>query len=144
MFEKINRLIDNTLGLDIDDVMFEALQDRELQESLIELNKQNLRLGFDAEGRQLNEENPYSERYEEIKGSDTVDLNDSGRFYGTFGIRVSRGGFEITGDTDLYGPDFTDRYGKILGFDGKRLEPVRELILPYLIKYINQKINEGI
>ena len=64
------------------------------------------------------------------KGSDRIDLHDTGEFWESFFVKVDNNGIDIEADTIKDGEDLRDSWGEnIIGLTEKSLEIVRDKIL---------------
>lgn len=144
VMDKLKRFLERFKKLQIDSIMKNILDRREIQMLILEYNKQQLREGKDIEGRSLSSINPYEESYADLQNSTTVDLNVTGKFYDTFDVRVYDNGFEIIADTDLYGVDFRKVYGNILGLDDRNLNKLEDILKPHVIEEIRKYLKDDI
>jgi len=147
--DKIFNLIDNfkkaISDSGIDAMMTDILSRPEVRDYIVSLNHLQLKQGTDSEGTELSRYRPYSQSYARYKGSNTVDLYVTGKFYDTFRLNVINDGFEIVADTKIYGKDFKDIYGKnIIGLSVESLEDLRNYLKPIIFSYIKQKITNDL
>jgi len=120
-----------------DFILFNVVKIQKVQEKIIELNHKQLLNGINSDNISLSSIKSYSQSYAEIKGSNTVNLFQSGDFYDTFYVDNKIGGFEIKANTTLYGYDFKDVYGdKIIGLTEESKEELADYIKPYIKQFV--------
>lgn len=117
-FEPIKRLAKNFRNLDLDRIVSVILQDKEVQNFIIELNTQGqLFEGIDSLGVSLKSIGgsyaPFTIEEKKKKGqpTDRVTLFSTGKFYKTFEVNVFSKSFEIEADTIKGGEDLQDSWG---------------------------------
>ncbi len=105
-----DRLLKNIDRLDLNDIFFEIWQRTDIQRLIIELNtegqptSQLFELGEDSEGDTLGAYSPFNPKSQFF---DTINLKETGIFYGSFRVQPTRKGFSITanpirGDSNLF------------------------------------------
>jgi hypothetical protein len=118
-------------------ILFNVVKNKKVQEKIIELNRKQLLQGINSENITLASIKPYSESYAQFKGSNVVNLFESGDFYNSFYVVNKIGGFEIKANTTLYGYDFKDVYGdKILGLTDDSKKELEDFIKPYIKQFV--------
>ena len=121
--ERLKRLANNIINLDLDRIVNIILSDRDVQDFIINLNTEGqLFKGIDSLGVSLDSiGGDYAASTKARKGrkgqpTDRVTLKDSGDFYKTFDIDVFAKGFTIEADTIKSGQDLEGRWGdKLVG-----------------------------
>ena len=136
----MNRLIqiaNNAKALNEKKILFEVYSDDYIQDVIIDLNRigQLFKKGVD-----INEEviGRYSQTTEllnpEKRAGTPYTLKDTGEFYRTFNIKVTKdGSFTINADTIKEDKDLLE-YGDILGLTKPSLNELIEEILPFFIE----------
>lgn len=152
MFGKLQRLIDNVQNLNVNEVMYSAMQDKVLQSQVLDLNTKNqlYEQGVDALGNSLGEyatatiygTSNFAGKIEKGQRYDHITLNDTGRFYDSFRFVNEADGFTITADsiTDE-GTDLTKQYGnKIIGLTSESKAILVEEVKPHVIEVVRKEI----
>ena len=103
-------MVKNIDSLDVNDIFFQIWNRSDIQTLIIELNtegqptSQLFELGEDSEGDTLG---PYSPFNPKSQFFDTINLKETGIFYGSFRVQPTSRGFSITanpirGDSNLF------------------------------------------
>jgi hypothetical protein len=125
--------------LDADDVFVFVFSRNEVLTFVEQLNKAQLRSGFDSEGTSLKSISDYSPTYRALKtrrgvSKDVVDLNFTGKFYDTIQAKYESGNLIIQGDTIKDGQDLQNRWGnKLIGISAENVETLREYIIRFVV-----------
>jgi hypothetical protein len=125
--------------LDLNDVFVFVFSREEVLNFVEQLNKEQLRSGFDSEGTSLKSISDYSPSYRTLKtrrgvSKDVVDLNFSGKFYDTIQAKYESGNLIIQGDTIKDGQDLQSRWGnKLIGISAENIETLREYIIRFVV-----------
>jgi hypothetical protein len=125
--------------LDADDVFVFVFSRNEVLTFVEQLNKSQLRSGFDSEGTSLKSISDYSPTYRALKtrrgvSKDVVDLNFTGKFYDTIQAKYESGNLIIQGDTIKDGQDLQNRWGnKLIGISAENIETLREYIIRFVV-----------
>jgi hypothetical protein len=125
--------------LDPNDVFVFVFSREEVLNFVEQLNKEQLRSGFDSEGTSLKSISDYSPSYRTLKtrrgvSKDVVDLNFSGKFYDTIQAKYESGNLIIQGDTIKDGQDLQSRWGnKLIGISAENIETLREYIIRFVV-----------
>jgi hypothetical protein len=125
--------------LDADDVFVFVFSRNEVLTFVEQLNKAQLRSGFDSEGTSLKSISDYSPTYRALKtrrgvSKDVVDLNFTGKFYDTIQAKYESGNLIIQGDTIKDGQDLQNRWGnKLIGISAENIETLREYIIRFVV-----------
>jgi hypothetical protein len=125
--------------LDADDVFVFVFSRNEVLTFVEQLNKSQLRSGFDSEGTSLKSISDYSPTYRALKtrrgvSKDVVDLNFTGKFYDTIQAKYESGNLIIQGDTIKDGQDLQNRWGnKLIGISAENVETLREYIIRFVV-----------
>ena len=140
----------------------EIFKNNRVQEEVIRLNQEQLQAGVDSNNEVIITKTAEYERKGKVyamqtiqikkeKGqpTDVVTLKDTGDFYNSFRVKITKLGYEITADfkaktiKDSILENFDSYYrDTILGLDNESLaELVYETILPRLTKMIREKLN---
>ena len=125
--------------LDANDVFVFVFSREEVLTFVEQLNKAQLRSGFDSEGTSLKSISDYSPKYRALKtrrgvSKDVVDLNFTGKFYETIQAKYESGNLIIQGDTIKGGQDLQNRWGdKLIGISAENVETLREYIIRFVV-----------
>ena len=125
--------------LDPNDVFIFVFSREEVLTFVEQLNKEQLRSGFDSEGTSLKSISDYSPSYRTLKtrrgvSKDVVDLNFSGKFYDTIQAKYESGNLIIQGDTIKDGKDLQGRWGnKLIGISAENIEKIREYVIRFVV-----------
>jgi hypothetical protein len=125
--------------LDPNDVFVFVFSREEVLNFVEQLNKEQLRSGFDSEGTSLKSISDYSPSYRTLKtrrgvSKDVVDLNFSGKFYDTIQAKYESGNLIIQGDTIKDGQDLQGRWGnKLIGISAENIETIREYVIRFVV-----------
>ena len=125
--------------LDPNDVFIFVFSREEVLTFVEQLNKEQLRSGFDSEGTSLKSISDYSPSYRTLKtrrgvSKDVVDLNFSGKFYDTIQAKYESGNLIIQGDTIKDGQDLQGRWGnKLIGISAENIETIREYVIRFVV-----------
>lgn len=146
-FEDLIKLFD----IDIEALMDEVVKESRVQESMIDLNQEQLQDGIDALGQTIvtiggSPYRPMTVIIKRAKGQPTnkVTLYDTGEFYDTFKVRFVHGGYEITADfakgNDSILDNFSSQYDFLGLTDETLAEFVYEIFLPRFTKLLLSKL----
>ena len=137
-------------GLDVNQMLSEIWQKREIQDYIIALNQdaQLFDQGITSDGSSLGTYSPFTIAKKESEGKFVpadfhIMLFDEGDFYDSFNIRVTSNGFLIVADAIKEdGTDLVQEYGRILGLTDESIQELRAVIQDELKQYIEQKLQE--
>ena len=149
-FKEVSRLFD----FDIFSLIDEIFKKKQIQDTMIEFNQDQLQAGMDALGQTINTigGNPYrvfTIRIKRKEGkpmspADKVTLYDTGDFYKTFAVRILNNGYEIIANFIKSDGDIRDNLPgefDILGLDDESAtELVMEHVYPLLAQAIKKKL----
>lgn len=151
----IEIMLNNIKSLDVGTVFKEVIEFNE--DFIIDLNKgdQLYNDGLDAEGNELKRlGNPFTNsgyapitvKIKKAKGQKTanITLEDSGKFYRSFRLKVTKGSFTIIANTKKDETDLIDEWGPILGLTNENVQLLNEKILQEVINLTKQKIFQSI
>ncbi len=154
MLDKLLRVLNNAINLDIDSIMFKIYFDNEIENFIITSNRiDQLSEGLDTEGQIIG---VYSAKTEEINygqtftfGGLTVEkiagepynLLDTGQFFNSIKLGVLKDGFVIYGNDIKDGKSLSDRFDtELLGLTQENKNELAEKIIPHLIGEIRKEI----
>jgi len=143
--EELIDILEKFTKLDSDKLLFKVYEQSGFQRFVIDLNTEDqLRLGLDAEGNLLRDyaSEEYSFFKESISGRKApfgiVDLFVSGKLYRTWKMNPLKDGFELIAQTDLYGRDFNDIYGGVIGISDENIENLITFVEEDLLNMLNK------
>ena len=153
--ERLFKVLDNALKLDIDKLMRKIYADKELQILILDpnRNRQLFQQGVNAEGKTLASiGGPYTtatiEGTSQFEGkrskglpTDHITLFDEGDFYATFRFLIEKDGFEILADPQKDETNLFDRWGKeILGLNEDSIAILQAIVRERLIPLIRASL----
>jgi hypothetical protein len=148
-FKPITQKIAALQRLNETKALHDLLRDKELQEYVFDLNRQNQLFdeGINSEGEALKliggDYSKKTKRIKSDKGQPTnrVTLKDTGEFYSSFALRNTRDGFEIVADTIKDDQDLRTRWGnEILGLTSDSTGELAFRLVPLIQDYIRKKL----
>lgn len=153
--ERLFKVLDNALKLDIDKLMQEVYSDKELQEFILDLNRrrQLFQRGIDSKGSKLGVYAPLTEKLSEgitfsfqgegktkVAGGD-IFLFDTGDFYESFKIVIEKTAIEITADPQKEDTNLFDKYGPdIVGLTEDSIAILQAIVRERLIPLIRASL----
>ena len=144
-FERTKRLFNALSKLDETKIINSILRDKGFQKFIISLN-QNDQLfdeGIDSDGNSLGRYADFTIELKKEAGQrfDHITLLDTGKFYKSFKITVSKGGFFIDADPVKEKSNLFDNFGEeILGLTKENLQIVIDAIREKILAEIRLQI----
>lgn len=130
-FEDLRKLFD----INIESLMDEVIKESRVQESMIDLNQEQLQSGIDALGQTIvtiggSPYRPMTVVIKRAKGQPTnkVTLYDTGKFYDTFRVRFVQDGYEITANFQKGSESILDNFSSQYDFTGLTDETLAEFV----------------
>ena len=148
MFERLRKVLQIIISLDVDDVMFAILSKSDVKQFIIILNTdEQLFKGIDSTDTTLEsiggDYTPLTKDLKVLKGLpiDRVTLFDEGDFYDSFIVIPDKTGFTIEADTLKAGYDLQERWGfNLIGLTDESKNELVEVIKNEIVDYIFKKI----
>jgi len=151
MTQRLRQVLENLLKIDPNQVLDQILARPEFRDFILDLVRQRqlFEKGEDGLGRKLRSEfaiggkvyATFTEILKEAKNqpTDRVTLKDTGAFYRSFRLKITRTFFEIDADTRKADGDLADTWGEaILGLQDESLQMlidrIRNEMAPIIIK----------
>ena len=143
--DRVKRFLDKVMALDEDKILTVILSDKELQKLIIDLNteEQLYHFGIDSLGRSLGSYSPFTEQIKRAKGQrvDHITLKDTGEFYRSFKVTVTKTAVVITADPNKEDSNLFDDFGvEIVGLT----EESREFVINVIQNSFISKTKESI
>ncbi len=120
--------------------------DKEVQNEIIRINteEQLYEQGVDSLGRQLGDYSIFTVSLKRSEGQryDHVTLKDTGDFYDSFTVRVTRDGWEQDADdTSKYDEPLFEVWGvDVLGITDENLKYIQRMIIDNYIEYVKREL----
>lgn len=148
MFERLRKVLQIIISLDVDDVMFAILSKSDVKQFIVILNTdEQLFKGIDSTDDTLEsiggDYTPLTKDLKVLKGLpiDRVTLFDEGDFYDSFIVIPDKTGFTIEADTLKAGYDLQERWGfNLIGLTDESKNELVEVIKDEIVEYLFKKI----
>ena len=148
MFERLRKVLQIIISLDVNDVMFAILSKSDVKQLIIILNTdEQLFKGIDSTDTTLEsiggEYAPSTKDLKVLKGLpiDRVTLFDEGDFYDSFTVIPDKTGFTIEADTLKGSYDLQNDWGfNLIGLTDESKNELVEVIKDEIVDYIFKKI----
>jgi hypothetical protein len=143
--EPIVRLNKLFSSLKSDAIWFNVV-DQEVKDMIIQMNTEDQleEQGIDSLGRSLGDYSPYTIIEKQLKGQryDHITLKDTGAFYDSWVVTVSRDAITIDADdTSLYDQPLFQVWGEdVLGLTDENMDILRAVIADKYIEYIYEQL----
>lgn len=154
MFEQLKRLAENTINLNATELTVSVFAIPEIKQFIIRLNRiEQLYLqGLDVSDNVIG---TYSYTTSLLAGEDSFIFNgivshkgfgepytlyDTGVFYESFKVIVSKDGFTISANTSKEDGDLVDKFGEILGLTQNSKDELAQKIIPLLQESVRKAI----
>jgi len=145
MWGAIERIIENAQKLDEKKAWLEVI-DKDVKDEIIRLNTEDQMYedGIDSLNNKLGDYSPYTVMLKRRKGQKTshITLKDTGAFYDSFKVEVTRTGITIVADDESrYDIPLTDDYGiDILGLTEENKMYLFDWLDENYNKYVRRKL----
>jgi hypothetical protein len=144
-FERTKKLLNALIRLDETKIINAILSDKNFQKFIISLNQndQLFEEGIDSLGVSLGEYSDFTKVKKKSDGQrfDHITLLDTGKFYKSFTITVSNGGFVMNADPVKDDSNLFDDFGKeIVGLTQENLQIVIDAIREKILTKIREQI----
>ena len=151
MFGRLDDIIENVKGLDVNQALAFSISKPNIQFFILELNRRRQLFfqGIDAEGKLLSSIGgnytlftlQQKQGTRPVNAANLINLFDTGDFYDSFRIILQEDGFLIEANTIKEGTDLQDRWGdELLGLTDDSREVLIEKIQPDIVEYLKGAI----